>query len=83
MCLVDSGATHSFINANIAVQCKLPLLHCSTLAVMLENGTQVTTQLTYEVSVQFDANLTHLVTCHVVTNLTSLVMLGIDWLTEH
>ena len=32
---------------------------------------------------QFDANLMHLVTCHVVNNLTSLVVLGIDWLTEH
>ena len=32
---------------------------------------------------QFDAKLMHLVTCHVVNNLKSLVVLGIDWLTEH
>ena len=32
---------------------------------------------------QFDTNLMHLDTCHVVHNLTSLVVLGIDWLTEH
>ena len=32
---------------------------------------------------QFDAKLMHLVTCHVINNLTSLVVLGIDWLTEH
>ena len=83
MCLVDSGAMHSFIDANVAVQCKLPLLHCSSLAVMLANGTQVTTKLTCEVPMQFDANLMHLVTCHVVNNLTSLVVLGIDWLIEH
>ena len=83
MCLVDSGATHSFIDANVAVQCKLPLLYCSSLAVMLENGTQVTTELMCEVKMQFDTNLMHLVTCHVVNNLTSSVMLGIDWLTEH
>ena len=25
----------------------------------------------------------HLVICHVVNNLASLVVLGIDWLTEH
>ena len=65
MCLVDSGATHSFINANVAVQCKLPLSHCSGLAVILANGTQVTTKLTCEVSMQLDAKLMHLVTCHV------------------
>ena len=29
------------------------------------------------------ANLMHLVTCHVVNNLTSSVVLGIDWLMEH
>ena len=83
MCLVDSGATHSFINANIAAQCKLPLLHCSGLAVTLANGTQVTTKLTCEVPMHFNANLMHLVTCHVVNNLTSSVVLGIDWLMEH
>ena len=32
---------------------------------------------------QFDTNLMHFVTCHVVNNLTSSVVLGIDWLTEH
>ena len=32
---------------------------------------------------QFDTNLMQLVTCHVVNNLTSLVVLGIDWLLEH
>ena len=31
---------------------------------------------------QFDTNLMHLVTCHVVNNLTSSVVLGIDWLIE-
>ena len=74
---------HSFIDANIVEQCKLPLLHCFGLAVMLENGIQITPKLTCEVPMQFDANLLHLVTCHVVNNLTSLVVLGIDWLTEH
>ena len=83
MCLADSGATHSFINANVAVQCKLPLLHCSSLAVTLVNGTQVTKKLTCEVPIQFNANLLHLVTCHVINNLTSSVVLGIDWLIEH
>ena len=83
MSLVDSGATHSFIDANIAAQCTLPLLHCSGLAVTLENGTQITMKLMYEVPMQFDANLMHLVTCHVVNNLTSLVVLGIDWIMEY
>ena len=50
---------------------------------MLANSTQVATKLTCEVPMQFDANLIHLVICHVVNNLTSLVVLGIDWLTEH
>ena len=59
------------------------MLHCSGLAVTLENGTQVTKKLMCEVLMQFDASLTHLVTCHVVNNLTSLVVLGIDWLMEH
>ena len=40
-------------------------------------------KLTCEVPMKFDANLMHLVTCHVVSNLTSLVVLGIDWLREH
>ena len=83
MCLVDSSAMHNFIDANVVVQCKLSLLHCSGLAAMLANNTQVTTKLTYEVPVQFDTNLIYLVTCHVLTNLTSLVMPGIDCLTEH
>ena len=74
---------HSFIDANVAAQCKLPLLHCSSLAVTLANGTQVTTKLICEVPMQFDANLMHLVTCHVVNNLTSSVVLGMDWLMEH
>ena len=65
------------------MQCKLPLLHCSGLAVTLANGTQVTTKLTCEVPMHFNANLMHLVTCHVVNNLTSSVVLGIDWLMEH
>ena len=50
---------------------------------MLANGTQVTTKLMCEVTMQFDANLMHLLTCHVVNNLISLVVLGIDWLMEH
>ena len=74
---------HSFIDANVAAQCKLPLLHCSGLAVTLANGTQVTTKLTCEIPIYFNANLMHLVTCYVVNNLKSSVMLGIDWLTEH
>ena len=82
MFLVDNGTTHSFIDANIAAQCKLPLLHCSGLAVMLANGTQATMKLTSKVQVQFYANLMHLVTYHVVTNLTSFIVLGIDWLME-
>ena len=81
--MVDSDATHSFIDANVALKFKLPFLHSSGLAVMLANGTQVTTKLMCEVPMQFDANLMHLVTCHVVNNLTSLVVLGIDWLMEH
>ena len=32
---------------------------------------------------QFNANFMHLVTYHVVNNLTSSVVLGIDWLTKH
>ena len=83
MCLVGSGATHNFINANIAVQCKLPLLHCFGFAVTLANGTQVTTKLTCEIPMQFDTNLIHSVTCHVVNNLTNSIVVGIDWLTEH
>ena len=83
MCLVESCAMHSFINANVAAQCKLLLSHCSGLAVMLANSTQVTKKLTCEVPTQFDANLMHLVTCHVVNNLTSSVVLGINWLMEH
>ena len=83
MCLVENGATHSFIDANVAAQCKLPLLHCFSLAVTLENGTQVTKKLTCKVPMQFNANLMHLVTYHMVNNLTSLVVLGIDWLMEH
>ena len=31
----------------------------------------------------FNANLMHFVTCHVVNNLTSSVVLGIDWLMKH
>ena len=83
MCLVDSGAMHSLIDANVAVQCKLPLSHCSSLIVTLANSIQVTAKLICEVPMQFDTNLMHLVTCHVVNNLTSLVVLGIDWLMEH
>ena len=81
--MVDSGATHSFFDANVAAQCKLPLLHCSSLAITLANGTQITKKLTCKVPILFNANLMHLVTCHVVNNLTSLVVLGIDWLMEH
>ena len=50
---------------------------------MLANGTQETTKLTCEVPMQFNANLMHLVTCHVVNNLISLFMVGIIWLMEH
>ena len=50
---------------------------------MLANGTQVTTKLTYKVPMQFDANLMHLVTYHIVKNLKSLVVFGINWLMEH
>ena len=32
---------------------------------------------------QFNENLMHLVTYHVANNLTSSVVLGIDWLIEH
>ena len=50
---------------------------------MLANGTQVTKKITCEVPMNFNANLMHLVTYHVVNNLTSSVVLGIDWLMEH
>ena len=83
MCLVDSSTMHSFIDANVAAQCKLPLLHCSGLAVMQANGTQVTTKLICEIPIQFDVSSMHLVTYHMVNNLTSLIVLSIDWLMEH
>ena len=37
----------------------------------------------WSTNMHFNANLMHLVTCHVVNNLISSVVLGIDWLMEH
>ena len=82
-CLIDSGATHSFIDAAIVAKHDLPILPCPGLAVTLADGSEIKTNSVCKLQVHFAPTLMHEIVCHVVPNLTSALVLGIDWLTAH
>ena len=82
-CLIDSGTTHSLVDAAIVEKHDLPVLPCPGLAVTLADGSEVKTNSVCKLQVHFAPTLLHDVLCHVVLNLTSVLVLGIDWLTTH
>ena len=84
-CLVDSGATHSFVHSRVAATGGLKLEPLSKLTVILANGSLVSSvsqsflclEIPSEISEQPVVIEQHV--C-VLPDLTSDVILGIDWL---
>ena len=77
-CLIDSGTTHSLVDAAIVEKHDLPVLPCPGLAVTLADGSEVKTHSVCKLQVHFAPTLLHDVVYHVVLNLTSALVLSID-----
>ena len=84
-CLVDSGATHSFVHSRVAATGGLKLTPASKLSVTLANGSLVESVsrsfLRLEISGGISEQLV-VIEQHVriLPDLTSDVILGMDWL---
>ena len=83
--MVDSGTTHSFVHSRVAATGGLKLELASKLNVTLANGSLLSTvsqsflclEITSEISEQPVVIDQHV---HVLPNLTSDAILGMDWL---
>ena len=84
-CLVDSGATHSFVHSHVAGTGGLKLEPVSKLNVTLANGSLVSSVSRFFLHLEIPGKISEQPVVieqhvHVLPDLTSDVILGMDWL---
>ena len=79
-CLLDSGASHSFIAANIIRELGLKTRFADTLEVALAENSVVCLREVVDLPVCFTCNATQEIACRIITSLHSPIILGMDWL---
>ena len=84
-CLVDSGATHSFVHSRVAATGGLKLTPASKLSVTLANGSLVESVSRSFLRLEIPGGISEqpvVIEQHVrvLPDLTSDVILGMDWL---
>ena len=78
--LVDSGASHCFVECSIVVDNVLTCLDDAPMTVTLANGTSVVLRAVARLPVLFEPGVQHVVKCHMVDKLSYPVILGMIWL---
>ena len=87
-CLVDSGAAHSFVHSRVAATGDLKRNPASKLTVTLANGSLVSSVSQYFLHLEIPSEISEqpvVIEQHVcvLPNLTSDVILGMDWLEQN
>ena len=78
--LVDSGASHCFVECSIVVGNVLTCLDDAPRMVTLADGTSVVSRAVACIPVLFEPGVQHVVECCVVNKLSYPVILGMTWL---
>ena len=80
--LVDSGASHCFVECSIVVDNVLTCLDDAPMMVTLADGTSVVSRAVVCVPVLFEPGVQHVVECRVVDKLSypNPIILGMTWL---
>ena len=79
-CLLDSGASHSFIAANIICELGLKTHFADALEVALADNSVVCLREVVDLPVHFACNAMQEITCCIIPSLHSPIILGMDWL---
>ena len=79
-CLLDSGASHSFVAANIIRELGLKMHFVDALEVALTDNSVVYLHEVVDLPVCFACNATRETACCIIPSLHSPIILGIDWL---
>ena len=79
-CLLDSGASHSFIATNIIRELGLKMRFSDELEVALTDNSVVCLHEFVDLPVCFACNATQEIACHIIPSLHSPIILGMDWL---
>ena len=79
-CLLDSGASHSFVAANIIRELGLKTRFADALEVALTDNSVVCLREVVGLPVRFACNATQELACRIISSLHSPIILGIDWL---
>ena len=81
--MIDSGASHSFINSKLVEECKLKTDVKTPMVVTLANGLTVQSDLVVSVPVRFAPCFECIVECRVVDGLSHPLVFGMQWLKEY
>ena len=79
-CLLDSGASHSFVAANIIRELGLKMHFVDALEVALTDNSVVCLREVVDLPVRFACNATQEIACRIIQSLHSPIILGMDWL---
>ena len=79
-CLLDSGASHSFVAANIIRELGLKTRFADALEVALTENSIVCSPEVVDLPVLFTCNTTQEIACCIIPSLHSPIILGMDWL---
>ena len=79
-CLLDSGASHSFVAANIIRELGLKTHFADALEVALTDNSVVCLCEVVDLPVHFACNATQEIACRIIPSLHSPIILGMDWL---
>jgi hypothetical protein len=81
--LIDSGASHNFINAKFSAKCQLPFYHTNgAIMIATPRGRVATYQLNRQVPIKLGSTIFR--TTLLIMGLESVdIILGTDWLSRH
>ena len=79
-CLLDSGASHSFVLANIIHELGLKTRFEDALEVALADNSVVCSREVVDLPVCFTCNATQAIACRIMPSLHAPIILGMDWL---
>ena len=79
-CLLDSGASHSFVAANIICELGLKTHLTDALEVALADNSVVCSREVVDLPVRFAYNAMQEIACRIIPSLHSPIILSMDWL---
>ena len=82
MVLVDSGETHNFVSAALTQAVKATTINTEPMCVTLGNKFKVLSTKLAKLSISFASGAAQIVWCHIMSELSTLVILEMDWLTQ-